>query len=99
MDLDRQKDLFEHGAVPQKEVLNSQAVLVQAQAAVEQSQASLGQAHRRLEILGIGTGAFGQKVTVHAPTSGKILELSVANGEFRNDLSAPLMTIADLSSV
>lgn len=27
------------------------------------------------------------------------MEMSVVNGEFRNDLSAPLMTIADLSSV
>src|SRR5262249_13199146 len=33
------------------------------------------------------------------PVSGKVLEMSVVNGEFRNDLSAPLMTIADLSSV
>ena len=36
---------------------------------------------------------------MHAPISGKVLEMSVVNGEFRNDLSAPLMTIADLSSV
>ena len=99
MDLDRQKDLYEHGAVPQKEVFNSQAVTVQAQAAVEQAQAATGQSRRRLEILGIGAGAFGQSLTIHAPISGKVLEMSVVNGEFRNDLSAPLMTIADLSSV
>ena len=37
MDMDRQKDLFEHGAVPQKEVFNTQAVMVQAQAARCQS--------------------------------------------------------------
>ncbi len=98
-DLDRLKDLLEHGATPQKEVLNAQAVLVQAKASVEQSQASVEQARRRLQILGIDTSSFGQRVTVHAPLSGKVLELSVANGEFRNDLSAPLMTIADLSSV
>ncbi len=99
MDLDRQKDLFEHGAVPQKDVLNSQAVLVQSQAAVEQAQASAEQGRRRLQILGISPGGFGQRVTVNSPISGKVLEMSVANGEFRNDLSAPLMTIADLSSV
>ncbi len=97
MDLDREKDLFEHGAVPQKEVLNAQAVTVQAQAGVEQMQASVEQARRRLQIL--GAGAFGQRVTIHAPISGKVMEMSVVNGEFRNDLSAPLMTIADLSSV
>ncbi|HBY61417.1 MAG TPA: hypothetical protein DEH78_16470 [Solibacterales bacterium] len=99
MDLDRENDLFEHGAVPQKDVLNARAVTVQAQAAVEQAQAAAEQARRRLQILGVGEKAFGQSVTIHAPISGKILEMSVVNGEFRNDLSAPLMTIADLSSV
>ena len=98
-DLDRQKDLFEHGAVPQKEVFNAQAVTVQAQAAVEQAQAATELARRRLEILGIGTGTFGQRVTIQAPISGKVLEMSVVNGEFRNDLGAPLITIADLSAL
>ena len=98
-DLDRQKDLFEHGAVPQKEVLNGQAILVQAQAAVEQAEAGTEQAKRRLQILGLTAGKFGQRVTVNAPISGKVLELSVVTGEFRNDLSTPLMTITDLSSV
>jgi membrane fusion protein, heavy metal efflux system len=98
-DLDREKDLFEHGAVAQKEILNAEAVLVQAQTAVEQSAASLEQSKRRLTILGLPTDNFGQRVTVKAPISGKVLELTVVNGEFRNDLSAPLVTIADLSSV
>ncbi|MBI2690306.1 MAG: efflux RND transporter periplasmic adaptor subunit [Acidobacteria bacterium] len=99
MDLDRQKDLFEHGAVPQKEVLNGQAVVTQAQAAVEQAQATLEQSKRRLQILGIAPGNYGQRITVRAPISGKVLEMSVVNGEYRNDLSAPVMTIADLSAV
>lgn len=99
MDLDRARDLYEHGAVPQKEVYNAQAVTVQAQAAVEQAQAATEQARRRLQILGVNPGSFGQRVTVSAPISGKVLEMSVVNGEFRNDLSAPVLTIADLSSV
>lgn len=99
LDVDRQKDLFDHGAVPQKEVFNSQAILVQAQAAVEQAQAAMEQARRRVQILGIQTGAYGQRVTVNAPISGRVLEMSIVNGEFRNDLSAPVLTIADLSSV
>ena len=98
-DTDREKDLFEHGAVPQKDVLNAQAVLVQAQAAVEQAEAAVEQARRRLQIMGLTPGKFGQRVTVTAPISGKVLEMSIVNGEFRNDLSAPVMTIADLSSV
>ncbi len=99
MDLDRQKDLFEHGAVPQKEVLNGQAIVNQAQASVEQSQAAFEQSKRRLQILGIAPGSYGQRITVRAPIAGKVLEMSVVNGEFRNDLSAPVMTIADLSAV
>lgn len=98
-DLDREKDLFNHGAVPQKEVLNAQAVLVQAETAVQQTNASLEQSRRRLKILGLSTEAFGQGVSVTAPISGKVLELSVVRGEFRNDLSTSLLTIADLSSV
>lgn len=99
MDLDRQKDLFDHGAVPQKDVLNAEAVTVQAQASVEQAKAVVEQSRRRLQILGVGPATFGQRVTIPAPISGKVLEMSVVNGEFRNDLSAPLLTIADLSSV
>lgn len=98
-DLDREKDLFENGAVPQKEVLNAQAVLVQAQTQVEQALATMEQTRGRLKILGIAGGSYGQKVNIYAPLSGKVLEMSVVNGEFRNDLSAPLLTIADLSSV
>lgn len=99
MDLDREKDLFEHGAIPRKELLNAQTVVVQAQASVEQAQAVEEQSRRRLQLLGITKPAFGQRVSVHAPLSGKVLDMSIVNGEFRNDLSAPVMTIADLSSV
>ena len=99
MDLDRQKDLFEHGAIPQKEVLNGQAIVNQAQAGVEQAQAAFEQSKRRLQILGISPGSYGQRITVRAPIAGKVLEMSIVNGEFRNDLSAPVMTIADLSAV
>jgi membrane fusion protein, heavy metal efflux system len=98
-DMDRTKDLFEHNAVAQKEVVNAEAVLTQAKAAVEQSQSTVRGAERRLEIYGVKPGQFGQKVTVRAPISGKVLDLSVVQGEYRNDTSAPLMTLADLSTV
>lgn len=99
LDLERERDLFDHGAVPKKDVLNAEAALVQAQTVVEQAGASLEQSKRRLSILGLPTENFGQHVTVKAPISGKVLDVSVVNGEFRNDLSAPLITIADLSTV
>ena len=34
-----------------------------------------------------------------APVSGKVLEMTIVPGEYRNDTSAPVMTIADLSTV
>src|SRR5437764_6173250 len=98
-DYDRSSDLFQHNAVAKKDVLTAENALAQAKAAVEQAQAAIDQAARRLQIFGLQPGAFGQKVTVAAPTSGKVLEMSIAPGEYRNDTNAPVMTLADLSTV
>ncbi len=98
-DLERTRDLYDHNAIAKKEVLNAESAGAQAQAVVDQAKAAVQQALRRLEILGLTPDKFGQQLTVHAPLSGKVLELNVAPGEFRNDLSASLITVADLSSV
>ena len=98
-DYDRSSDLFAHNAVAKKDVLTAENALAQATATVEQSQAAIDQAARRLQILGLKPGAFGQKVTAAAPISGKVLEMSIAPGEYRNDTTAPVITIADLSTV
>ncbi len=98
-DLDRNRDLLEHQAVAKKEVLNAENALIQATAQVEQARAAREQALRRLAILGLKPGEFGQRVVLRAPVSGKVLELGVVPGEFRNDTNQPLMTIADLSTV
>jgi cobalt-zinc-cadmium efflux system membrane fusion protein len=98
-DYDRSSDLFEHNAVAKKDVLTAENALAQAKASLEQAQAALEQSDRKLRLLGLKPGTFGQKVTVTAPISGKILEMSVAPGEYRNDTNAPVMTIADLSTV
>jgi cobalt-zinc-cadmium efflux system membrane fusion protein len=98
-DTDRERDLFEHNAVAQKEVLNAEAILAQNKAGLEQAQAGVEQGRRRLEILGVRPGEFGQRLAVRAPIGGKVLDLNIASGEYRNDTSAAVMTIADLSSV
>ena len=41
-------------------------------------------------MLGLNAGGFRQKIAVRAPLSGKITEMTVVAGEYRNDLSAPL---------
>jgi cobalt-zinc-cadmium efflux system membrane fusion protein len=98
-DYDRATDLFEHNAIAKKEVINTENSLAQAKAAVEQAKAAREQYSRRLEMFGLKPGQFGQNVAVRAPLSGKVLELNVATGEYRNDTNAPLMTIANLSTV
>jgi cobalt-zinc-cadmium efflux system membrane fusion protein len=98
-DYDRVKDLFEHNAVAKKEVLNAENAQAVSRAALEQAVANQRQSLRKLEILGLKPGVFGQNVVVAAPISGKILELTAVQGEYRNDTTSPIMTIADLSSV
>lgn len=98
-DFDRASDLFEHNAVAKKDVLGSESALAQAKAGLDQAQASQEQAVRRLAVLGLKPGDFKQEVVLRSPLAGKVLELSVVPGEFRNDTSASVMTIADLSTV
>jgi len=98
-DADRTRDPFEHDAIAKKEALNAENALAQAQAALDQARASREQAGRRLSILGLTAGSFRQPVVVRSPLSGKVLELSIVPGEFRNDTTAAVMTIADLSTV
>jgi membrane fusion protein, heavy metal efflux system len=98
-DLQRSRELHEHGAVAQKDLLAAQNDRAQARAAVETARVGREQARRRLEMLGLTASGFRQRVMVRAPISGKVLEVSVAPGEYRNDTSAPLMAVAELSRV
>lgn len=98
-DLERLRDLLEHKAVARKDVLHAEEDLVGAQAAEAQGEAAWAQARRRIEILGLHAGRSGQQVLVRAPIAGKILELSVTQGEYRTDSGAPVLTIADLTTV
>ncbi len=98
-DLDRVKDLAEHKAIAQKEVLNAENAVAQAKSSLEQAQAAKTQAVRRLELFGLKPGQFGEKLSVNAPISGKVLDMTVVPGEYRNDTTGQVMTIADLSTV
>ena len=98
-DVERLADLVAHQAVAQKDLLAAQNALALAKSSVQAAEAAKEQTLRRLEILGLKAGTFGQKLTVRAPLTGKVLAVSVVAGEYRNDLSAPLMTIADLRTL
>ncbi len=98
-DLERIQDLFKGDAIAKKELVAAEIAVTQAKTAQKQSRNSLEQAKVRLEQLGLKPGIFRQKIAVRAPLSGKITELTAVAGEYRNDLSAALLTIADLSTV
>jgi cobalt-zinc-cadmium efflux system membrane fusion protein len=99
-DLARTTELYEHRAVAEKDLLSARNDRAQARAALETAQAALHQAKRKLELLDLKlSGNSRQVIAVKAPISGKVLEVNVAPGEYRNDTGTPLMTIADLSRV
>lgn len=95
----RIRDLFEHKAVARKEVLNADTVLEQRRQELAQARAQADEARERLKILGLEPGTLGKRFTLRAPLAGKVIEMNVAPGEFWSDISAPLMTVADLSKI
>lgn len=98
-DLARITDLYQHQAVAQKEVLAAQTTLELTKATLDQAQSARQHALRSLQLLGLKPGEFQQLVTVTAPISGKVLEISVVDGEIHNEINTSLITIADLSRV
>jgi len=98
-DAERTTDLFEHDAAAKKDKLAADNAVTQADAGVSQSRAALAQAERRLSVLGMTAGGANQHVTVRSPLAGKVLDLTIVPGEYRNDTSTPVMTIADLQTV
>jgi membrane fusion protein, heavy metal efflux system len=105
-DYQRTKDLYEHKAAAEKDFLGAQNDVAQAKGNVETTRAASEQARRKLELLGLKPGEFRQPTLVRAPISGKVLEVNVTIGEYRGAVAshsdtttAPLMTIADLSTV
>ncbi|HEY8462210.1 MAG TPA: efflux RND transporter periplasmic adaptor subunit [Blastocatellia bacterium] len=105
-DYDRSSDLFEHNSVAKKEVINADSALKQSKAAVElagagveRAKAARAQALKALDLLGIKPDDPKPQVVVRAPLGGKVLEIGIVAGEYRNDTTAPALTIADLRKV
>jgi len=88
----RQKDLVAHKIGAQRE-------LEQAETDRDLAQAEIQRTTTRLKLLGSDPGQLGKPLVVRAPVSGRVIDLAVAVGEFRNDPNAALMTVADLSTV
>jgi len=91
--LERQKELRAADIAARKDLEQAESDYAQAASEHERSKARLAQLGGAL---GAGTG---RQYTLRAPLSGHVIELNGAPGGYWNDTSAPVMVIADLSSV
>lgn len=98
-DLARARELNANKAAPLKEVINAEAEVELAKSALTQAQAGARETLYRLNMLGLDPAHPTHELQVTAPIPGKVIEVSVAPGELRNDTNQPLLTIADLSTV
>jgi cobalt-zinc-cadmium efflux system membrane fusion protein len=92
--LKRQKDLLEHKIAAEKDV-------EQAESDFAQANGEYDRATRKLNSFGlkITEESLGEPLQVFSPITGRVVDLTSALGEFRNDPNSPLMTVADLSDV
>jgi cobalt-zinc-cadmium efflux system membrane fusion protein len=104
-DLRRARNLLPYQGISEKDALAAQNDFASAQSAVETAQATREQALRKLTLLGLKPTDFHQGYVVRAPIAGAITEINVAPGDYRaavasaGDITTPLMSIADLSTV
>jgi cobalt-zinc-cadmium efflux system membrane fusion protein len=92
--LARERDLAAYGIAAQRDV-------EQAETDFSQADGDLRRAVAHLTLLGIDTGTAlsDQALVMRSPITGRVTDLSVGVGEFHNDPTVPVMTIADLSTV
>ena len=92
--LARERDLAAYGIAAQRDVEQSETDFSQADG-------DLRRAVAHLTLLGIDTGTAlsDQALVIRSPITGRVTDLSVGVGEFHNDPTVPVMTIADLSTV
>ena len=92
--LTRQEDLATHGIIGRRDV-------DQARTDRDTALSDFNRTKDRLRLLGMDpeNTQLGAPLIVRSPVSGKVLDVLTATGEFRNDPTAPLMTVADLSDI
>jgi cobalt-zinc-cadmium efflux system membrane fusion protein len=92
--LARERDLAQYGIAAQRDV-------EQAETDFSQADGDRARAAARLSVLGIDTSVVlhDQALVLRSPIEGRIIDLSVGAGEYHNDPTVPVMTIADLGTV
>jgi len=104
-DLERSRKLLQYQAISEKDVLGAENDFATAKAALENAEAARALATRKLTLLGLSASDLQQPVVVRAPIAGVVTDISVAPGDYRAavssaaDVTTPLMSIADLSTV
>jgi len=90
----RQEDLAAHGIIGQRDV-------DQTRTDRDSALSDFNRTKDRLRLLGMDPEKtpLGAPLIVRAPLAGKVIDVSTAAGEFRNDPNAPLMTVADLRDI
>lgn len=91
---ERLRSLGVGGGVALKDIQQADADFITANAEHQRAEA-------RLQQIGVDPDAANKSriVTITAPISGSVLDLSVAPGAYWNDTTASLLTIADLSRI
>lgn len=91
-DLDRQKLLFEADIAARKDFEAAQLAQAQAESDAQVTQARLSQ-------LSASNPGSRRQFVLRSPMAGRVIEMMGAQGGYWNDITAPLMTVADLSTV
>ena len=91
--LERQKTLYEAEIIPKKDYEAAQMGFAQSASDARSSQS-------RLRQLGVGASQEGHRnYVLRSPIAGNVIDVAGALGSYWNDINAPVMTVADLSSV
>ena len=91
---DRQRGLAKIGGAAEKDMQQAESDYLSAEAELRRTEARLKQIGVEAE-----TTEKARTVTVTAPMSGSVIELDVAPGQYWNDPTASLMTVADLRTI
>ncbi|SFX96485.1 membrane fusion protein, cobalt-zinc-cadmium efflux system [Janthinobacterium lividum] len=91
-ELERQKALFEAEIAARKEYEAAQAAYDQAGSDARASADKLAQ-------YGAGAGSTRRDYVLRSPIAGTVIAMEGAQGGYWNDINAPVMTVADLSTV
>ena len=90
----RSSDLYQHGAISQKDYDDAHAEAIAARSELDRAQ-------QRLLMLGGDPNGSFDRIAIRAPKSGVVVDMEAAPGELARSLesSPPLVSIADLTTV